>query len=250
MRWWRALLVSRRQCRRFRPTTISISIAPGRRRFIQILIENGAPEGERSEKFQEVVWYLASMGWTIEQIVDELAKYPNGIGLKYANRLLAEVTRSFGKWQSHRRAGVTGSSAIPATMSWPQIQIRPGELPRVVSEAEDALLLLGRDIYQRGGLVVRPVLNQSLKASKDRETESWQLLPVTRPHLVEVLCCAAQFLRYDKRAKKFVSVDAPNKVAEADGLTAAAGVRPGLFRADAVRPAFVGRMGAVRAMRE
>ena len=55
------------------------------------LIENGAPQGQRSDKFQEVVWHLAAMGWSIEQITDELAKYPNGIGLKYASRLLREV---------------------------------------------------------------------------------------------------------------------------------------------------------------
>jgi hypothetical protein len=65
--------------------------------YYRDLIENGAPEGERSEKFQEVVWHLARAGWSIEQIVDELAKYPNGIGLKYATRLLAEITRSFEK---------------------------------------------------------------------------------------------------------------------------------------------------------
>ena len=105
-------------------------------------------------------------------------------------------------------------SAAPAATPWPQIKIIPGELPRIVNEAEDALLLLGREIYQRGGMVVRPVLNKSLKASDDRKTESWQLIPMTRPHLVEVLCCAAQFLRYDKRAQKFMAVDAPDKVAE------------------------------------
>ena len=154
------------------------------------------------------------MGWTIEQIVDELSKYPNGIGLKYAARLLAEVTRSFGKWQRRRRAHAQGAAAA-ANTPWPQIKIVPGELPRVVNEAEDALLLLpGREIYQRGGMLVRPVLNQSLKASADRDTESWQLVPVTRSHLVEILCCAAQFLRYDKRGQKFVPADAPEKVAE------------------------------------
>jgi hypothetical protein len=183
--------------------------------YFRDIIENGAPEGERSEKFQEVVWHLAGAGWSIEQIVDELAKYPNGIGLKYANRLLAEVRRSFRKWQSRRRAGAIGAGAAPTNTPWPQIHIKPGELPRVVNEAEDALILFGREIYQRGGMVVRPVLNQSLKASANYDTESWQLIPVTRSHLVEVLCCAAQFLRYDRRAKKFVPVDAPEKVAEA-----------------------------------
>jgi hypothetical protein len=182
--------------------------------YYRDLIENGAPEGERSEKFHEVVWYLASLGWSIEAIVDELAKYPDGIGLKYAARLLTEVIRSFAKWRSRRRAGAVRSSA-PAGTPWPQIQIKPGELPRVVNEAEDALLLLGREIYQRGGLMVRPVLTRSLKASADRETEAWQLIQVTRPYLVESLCCAAQFQRYDKRGNKWRPVDAPDKVADA-----------------------------------
>ena len=31
-------------------------------------------------------------GWSAEQIIDELAKHPNGIAAKYADRLLAEVT--------------------------------------------------------------------------------------------------------------------------------------------------------------
>jgi hypothetical protein len=179
------------------------------------LIENGAPQGQRSDKFQEVVWHLAAVGWTVEQIADELAKYPKGIGLKYGSRLLREVERSFSKWQSRRRTSAIGTiGVVPGSTPWPQIQIKPGELPRVVNEAEDALLLLNRDIYQRGGMLVRPVLNKSLKASAERETESWQLVPVTCPYLINVLCHAAQFMRFDKRAKKFVHVDAPKNVAE------------------------------------
>jgi hypothetical protein len=77
------------------------------------------------------------------------------------------------------------------------------------------LLLLGREIYQRGNMIVRPVLNQSLKASSGQRTASWQLIEVTRPYLVEMLCYAAQFLKYDKRVKKFLPVDAPDKIAEA-----------------------------------
>jgi hypothetical protein len=198
------------------PDPFDFNTAGPQKDYYEDLIKNGAPEGERSEKFQEVVWHLAAAGWTAEQIAAELTKHPNGIGAKYAARLLAEVSRSFGKWQSARQAAATGSSSASSnTTPWPQIQIKPGELPRIVNEAEDALLLLGREIYQRGGMLVRPVLNQSLKASADRETESWQLILVTRSHLVEVLCCAAQFLRYDKRAKRFAPVDAPEKVAEA-----------------------------------
>jgi hypothetical protein len=97
--------------------------------------------------------------------------------------------------------------------AWPQIIIRPGELPRVVNEAESALLQLGREIYQRGGLMVRPVLNK-LKASNDRDMVGWQLAPVTLPYIAEAFTCAAQFLRFDHRSKKFAAVDAPKRVAE------------------------------------
>src|SRR5262245_16561713 len=126
------------------------------------LIQNGAPEGERSELFQAVVWHLAGKGWSAEQITDELAQHPNGIGAKYADRLQPAVARSYEKWRSRKRAAVTGTTA--PNDPWPQIYIRNGELPRVVNEAEDALLLLGREIYQRGGLIVRPVLSK-LKAA-------------------------------------------------------------------------------------
>jgi predicted P-loop ATPase len=91
--------------------------------YYRNLIENGAPDGERSEKFQEVVWHLAALGWTIDQIVDELAKYPNGIGLKYANRLLAEVTRSYEKWRTAAGGAPAATIASPsqaASQSWLQ----------------------------------------------------------------------------------------------------------------------------------
>jgi hypothetical protein len=186
------------------------------------IIQNGVPEGQRSEAFQAVVWYLAGQGWSPERILEELAKHPHGIGAKYANRLAREVDRSFEKWAAQRRASAIGIAAGPtaagattaqSSASWPQIIIRPGELPRVVNEAESALLQLGREIYQRGGLMVRPVLNK-LKASDNRDMVGWQLAPVTLPYLAEAFTCAAQFLRFDHRSKKFAAVDAPKRVAE------------------------------------
>jgi hypothetical protein len=174
------------------------------------IIKNGAPEGQRSEFFQAVVWHLASKGWSAEQIAEELAKHPNGIGQKYANRLPAEVTRSYDKWRSEKHTATTGGTT---TNNWPQIRVISGELPRVVNEAEEALLTCGREIYQRGGMLVRPVLSK-LKASEDRETWSWRLIPVSQPHLVETLTCAAQFLKWDARSKGFVPTDAPEKVAQ------------------------------------
>jgi putative DNA primase/helicase len=88
-----------------------------------------------------------------------------------------------------------------------------GELPRVVNEAEDALIILGREIFSRGSMLVRPIMSK-LPASNKRETESWQLIPIARPYLVETLTCAARFMKFDGRAKGFVPTDAPDRVAD------------------------------------
>jgi hypothetical protein len=55
---------------------------PQRALDYKALIENGAPEGERSELFQAVVWHLVAQGRSADQIAEELAKHPNGIGAK------------------------------------------------------------------------------------------------------------------------------------------------------------------------
>ncbi len=119
--------------------------------YYRDIIENGAPEGERSEKFQKVVWHLASIGWTIEQITDELAKYPNGIGLKYANRLLAEVTRSFQKWSAQAGGSATaaasaakqtaGGSALPWWLKFAQRDAKG----RPLANLANAMLALRND---------------------------------------------------------------------------------------------------------
>lgn len=182
----------------------------------QTIIENGAPQGERSEEFQRVVWHLASQSKSAEQIAEELAKHPSGISAKYAGRLLAEVQRSYSKFQQQRQAGATGGNApasAPTGTPWPQIRVVAGEIPRVVAEAEAALLAYKTEIYQRGGLMVRPVLTK-FAASDNREDQGWQLTPVTRPYLVDILTCAARFWKYDGRRKAWKAIDAPDKVAE------------------------------------
>jgi hypothetical protein len=216
--------------------------------YFQDIIENGAPEGERSEKFAETVWHLAAGGMSVEEIVAELAKHPNGIGAKYARRLLAEVTRCFNKWRARRltaitggRAGLTGGSSggggggnagaggatggvgagaaataalnVNVAPSWPQIRVIPSELPRIVNEAEDALIALGEEVYQRSEMLMRPVRGTIVNV--DGKSEGWQLIPLARPYLVETMCRAAQFMRWHAhgKAKGWKPVDAPDKVA-------------------------------------
>jgi putative DNA primase/helicase len=175
----------------------------------EALIQNGAPDGDRSELFQAVVWHLAGQGRSAEQIAEQLARHPNGIGAKYADRLLAEVARSCAKWRNYKRVEATGDSET-VTGDWPQILLINGELPRVVNEAEEALLGLSREVYQRGGLLVRPLLLPTIPPN-----DNWKLTPLTRPWLVETLTCAARFLKWDGRTRAYVPPDPPDDVADA-----------------------------------
>jgi putative DNA primase/helicase len=88
------------------------------------LIQNGADEGERSEEFARVVWHLAGQGKSAEEVVEEIARHPAGIGRKYAGRLQAEVDRSYAKWQAHRRNATFGSSTV-AGAPWPRYGSSP-----------------------------------------------------------------------------------------------------------------------------
>jgi hypothetical protein len=68
------------------------------------IIRNGAPtDADASALFHGTVGHLSAKGMSIDEIVDELSKWPNGIGCRYAGRLPREVERSFLKWQAKRR---------------------------------------------------------------------------------------------------------------------------------------------------
>jgi len=69
---------------------------------IDRLIRNGAPEGQRSEAFNRVIWSLAATGASVDEIVTELERYPGGIAEKYAGRLAVEVERCWRKWAQCR----------------------------------------------------------------------------------------------------------------------------------------------------
>ena len=209
------------------------------------LIKNGAPKGGRSDLFHSVIGHLYSQGLSEEDMIEELGRHPNGIAAKYAGRLRKEVHRCYAKWQNKKRARATGqggtgqqtigqagtSQTSGTTTSqtsagqaasggttqraraWPQIRIVAGELPRVVDEAESALLASGHELYQRGGLIVRPVPS-TLKAANNRETLGWRLVQLDGRHTIELMSRAARFWKYNERKKGFVVTDAPVKIAE------------------------------------
>lgn len=170
------------------------------------LIRNGAPLGDRSELFHAVVWHLARQGLDIEQIVEKLRRYPNGIALKYAGRLLQEVMRSYNKWRGENPLRVEGL---------PIIRCRDGEIARMVDQAQQALIDAEVPLFVHGGRLVEPITVER-QATHDRTTLVTVFAEVFGPKLAYLLNkYAATFRRFDLKRKKLVPTDPPPKLCAA-----------------------------------
>ena len=99
---------------------------------IDAIIQNGVPDGQRSEAFARCVWSLAGQGLSQDEIEEELARYPDGIGSKYAKRLHNEIERCFSKWQTTQGAQPSGQGTASHNWQdpdWSILDDRRGELP-------------------------------------------------------------------------------------------------------------------------
>jgi hypothetical protein len=68
------------------------------------VIRNGAPAGvDVSALFHSVVGHLYGKGMSLDEIVEELGKYPYGIGQRYVGRLQREIRRSLEKFKTKQK---------------------------------------------------------------------------------------------------------------------------------------------------
>jgi putative DNA primase/helicase len=94
------------------------------------------------------------------------------------------------------------------------IHLVEGDYHDAVDEAEEALVdAEWIQIYQRGGMLVRPVLEE-MAAAKDRTTSTWKLIEVLPPYLLEMLERVATFAIYDKRSKLWVPRNCPDRIGD------------------------------------
>jgi len=185
------------------------------------LIREGVDAGQdRSAAFHSVVARLKKRRWSVEAIAALLEKYPNGIASKYIGRLREEVERSYNKHAVSAKAKKAGqsktTSAGPgiASPTLATIRVVAGQLPRIVSETEQALLAAGAPIFIRAGMLVRPVI-EKMMAADGRKTMVAKLRPFTVPAMLDWTASAALFERFDARRKRWVTVDPPRAAAEA-----------------------------------
>jgi hypothetical protein len=101
------------------------------------------------------------------------------------------------------RFGRNGRMSIPSVA---------GELDRMASMAEKAIIHAGAPIFQRAHELVRPVTRE-VPASHGRTTLAAGLAALASPAIRDVLCGVAEFCRYDKRSQDWLVVDPPGDVA-------------------------------------
>jgi len=109
-----------------------------------------------------------------------------------------------------------------ATQARPLIKVAGGDLAREADEAEQALIGSGLPIFVRAGVLVSPVCEEAPTA-KNRTTIVAKLRTLTVDGIIDRLSRYADFQRYDARAKKWVSIDPPERVAKI--ILARAGAR-------------------------
>ena len=95
----------------------------------------------------------------------------------------------------------------------PLIRVAGGDLSREADEAEQALIGAGLPIFVRAGALVSPVCEEA-PAAKNRTTIVARLRKLTVDGIIDWLSRYADFQRYDARAKKWVSIDPPERVAK------------------------------------
>ena len=90
----------------------------------------------------------------------------------------------------------------------PVIQLVDGELNRILTEIEDALLGSGLPVFSRAGMLVEPVI-ESMSASDGRKTMVARLRELSPESFLPVIAEAATFQKWNVRQKQPVDTDPP-----------------------------------------
>ncbi len=136
----------------------------------------------------------------VEVLSDRRAKVADTVMLSEANE--PDLPRH------HRQRSARHSAPPGDGGSIPTIRIIPGEVERIVDEAEAALIKAARGLYQRSDAIVIVALSPA-KAAHGREISALRIVERTDHALIEDLAVSAQFERFSKREKAFVACDPP-----------------------------------------
>jgi hypothetical protein len=184
------------------------------------LIRHGAGADDRSAVFHSVIAQLKKRRWNVDAIVALLEKYPNGIAQKYIGRIREEVRRSYDKFASGTgsvpaSANAGTASAAAASEATPRvlrtIHVVASQLPRILTETEEALLATGMPIFSRAGTLVHPVV-ETIPAADGCKTTVARLRPFCADSLIDWIADAALFRRFHAKRNQWIDTDPPRQV--------------------------------------
>jgi putative DNA primase/helicase len=120
-------------------------------------------------------------------------------------------------WKEHHPASGTGTTTRDANAAahsadLPTIEIKDGQLSELATRAETLLITAGVPLYQRGGELVRPII-ETVDASRGRKTKVAQLRILDPVYLRDLLARHAIWLRYDKKEKQMNMTNPPFQTA-------------------------------------
>jgi hypothetical protein len=185
--------------------------------------DGGTGKGDdktRSALFHAIIGKLARRKWSEEAIASLLEKYPNGAAGKYVGRLREAVRLSYAKVAATAppaSVGVTATPgaaptppprAQPTTHVLPTIQLRDGQLPRAVTETEQAIMAAGVDAFSRAGSLVYPV-GEFATAADGGKTLMTRLSAFGVDSFIEPVAESAIYQRYSVHRKTWVDTNPP-----------------------------------------
>lgn len=94
------------------------------------------------------------------------------------------------------------------------IKWEEGRLSEIVDQAEAALIRSDEKIFARGPMLVRVVRRKALSARNfKRDAGALGLVVVDVPYMVEALCRASNWTKFDRRTESLRYINAPDRVA-------------------------------------
>ena len=145
----------------------------------------------------------------VQKLIDTArAKY--GVPNPEDDAEFAEMLGSVREDAKAEGAAGIGSALPPEPDRKPVIRI--GKLDEMVDAAAQALLDAGEEFYQRGGMLVRPVI-LDMQSFDGEPTFSAQLIEVNSHYMRDVLSRRITWLRFDKKSSSWLPTNPPMDVA-------------------------------------
>jgi Bifunctional DNA primase/polymerase, N-terminal len=94
----------------------------------------------------------------------------------------------------------------------PVIEVEGGKLSQSATEAEEALIAVNVQFFERSNILVRPIVIE-VDAAHGRKTHAAQLARVDQTYMRDMLNRVADWYRLDKRGRSWVAIDPPHDIA-------------------------------------